>query len=105
MGNFIGTICKGAKDYMDDDFNPEMVDIITKMNKYDGSSTHFGLKGSSTYLDNKDDAKRSAYLKRHKANEQWNNPKTAGSLSKHILWGETTSLQANIKSFKKKFNL
>tara|TARA_R110002167_G_scaffold217303_1_gene422094 strand:+ start:528 stop:719 length:192 start_codon:yes stop_codon:yes gene_type:complete len=34
MGNFIGTICKGAKDYMDDDFNPEMVDIITKMNKY-----------------------------------------------------------------------
>ena len=71
----------------------------------DGSATHFGLKGSSTYLDNKDDAKRSAYLKRHKANEQWNNPKTAGSLSKHILWGETTSLQANIKSFKKKFNL
>ena len=34
MGNFIGTICKGAKDYIDDDFNPEMVDIITKMNKY-----------------------------------------------------------------------
>ena len=34
MGNFIGTLCKGAKDYIDDDFNPEMVDIITKMNKY-----------------------------------------------------------------------
>ena len=34
MGNIIGTICKGAKDFNDDDFNPEMVDIISKMNQY-----------------------------------------------------------------------
>ena len=74
--------------------------------KFDnGTSTHFGLKGSSTYLDNKDKAKREAYLARHKKNENWSNPKTAGSLSKHILWGESTSLQTNIKSFKNKFGL
>jgi len=31
MGNFIGTIWKGARDHIDDDFNPEMIDIITKL--------------------------------------------------------------------------
>jgi hypothetical protein len=71
----------------------------------DRKKVHFGLDGSSTYLDNKDDAKRKAYLARHKANENWNNPMTAGSLSKNLLWGATTSLRENIKIFKKRFNL
>jgi len=66
---------------------------------------HFGQKESSTYLDHKDDKKRDAYLARHKVNENWNDPLTAGSLSRWLLWGSTTSLEQNIKVFKKKFNL
>ena len=77
--------------------------MVAKFN--DGTSVHFGLNGSSTYLDHKDKKKREAYLARHKKNEDWNNPKTRGSLAKHILWGDSTSLHTNIKSFKKKFKL
>lgn len=66
---------------------------------------HFGQKDSSTYLDHKNEKKRDAYLARHKVNENWNDPLTAGSLSKHLLWGNSTSLEQNIKSFKKRFNL
>ena len=67
-----------------------------------GSNTkevHFGLKGSSTYLDHKDLSKRDAYLKRHRANENWNKPDTAGALSRWILWGPYTTLSKNIKYF------
>ena len=72
----------------------------------DGKIVHFGQKGGSTYIDHNDKQKRSAYLARHsKANENWNNPKTAGALSKHLLWGSSTSLRENIKTFKNKFNL
>jgi hypothetical protein len=66
---------------------------------------HFGQKDSSTYLNHRDDKKRDAYLARHKVNENWSDPLTAGSLSKHLLWGNSTSLEQNIKSFKKRFHL
>ena len=65
---------------------------------------HFGQKGSSTYLDHKDEAKKDAYLKRHKVNERWDEPQTAGSLAKNILWNKKT-LSASIADFKKRFNL
>ena len=71
----------------------------------DGATVHFGLNGSSTYLDHKDDKKRDAYLARHEVHENWNDPKTAGSLSRWLLWGDSTSLQTNLKIFKKKFGL
>jgi len=66
---------------------------------------HFGSRDSSTYLDNKDDKKRDAYIARHKVRENFNNPLTAGALSSHLLWGKTTSLRENIALFKKRFNL
>jgi hypothetical protein len=68
-------------------------------------TVHFGLKGSQTYLDHKDKDKREAYLARHKANENWNDPDTAGALSRWILWGPYTSLSKNINYFKNKFKL
>ena len=52
-----------------------------------------------------DKEQRARYLARHKKNESWNKPETAGSLSKSILWGSSTSIRENIASFKKKFNL
>jgi len=68
-------------------------------------TTKFGAAGMDDYTKTKDKEQRARYLQRHRANENWSNPTTAGSLSKHILWGDKTSVQANIKDFKKKFNL
>jgi hypothetical protein len=77
----------------------------TKCCDKDRTKVHFGAKSSSTYLDHKDETKRKAYIARHKVNEDFNKPMTAGALAKHILWGATTSLRENIKLFKKRFNL
>lgn len=65
---------------------------------------HFGQRGSSTYLDHKDEDKKKAYLARHKVNEDWNNPLTAGALSRFILWNKKT-LTESIADFKKRFKL
>jgi hypothetical protein len=65
---------------------------------------HFGAAGMSDYTLNKDPARRQRYLDRHRANEDWNTPYTAGSLSRWILW-ETPSLTQNIALFKRRFNL
>ena len=48
--------------------------------------------------------KKKAYIARHKVNERWSDPLTAGSLAKNILWNKST-VQASIADFKKKFNL
>ncbi len=68
-------------------------------------TTHFGATGYGDYTQHGDKERRSNYLSRHKTNEKWSSPTTAGSLSRHILWGASTSRQANIRSFKSKFNL
>ena len=67
-------------------------------------TTHFGATGYSDYTKHKDEERKKKYLERHKKNEDWNNYKTAGSLSKHILWNKPT-IEASIKDYKKKFNL
>lgn len=65
---------------------------------------HFGAKGSSTYIDHNDEKKKDAYIARHKVNENWNDPTTAGSLARYILWNKKT-ISASIADFKRKFNL
>jgi hypothetical protein len=65
----------------------------------------FGAKG---YIDftqpPHDEKKKELYLKRHSKNENWNNPLSAGSLSKHLLWSKP-SLKESIKDFKSKFGV
>ncbi len=70
-----------------------------------GTKIHFGLKGGQTYIDHMDKAKREAYLKRHKKNENWDDPYTAGSLSRYILWGDSGNINKNISDFKQRFKL
>lgn len=72
---------------------------------HDGTTIHFGQVGGSTYIDHGDEAKRSAYIARHRVNEDFNNPKTAGSLSRWLLWGDSTSLSKNLSAFKSRFNI
>jgi hypothetical protein len=65
----------------------------------------FGAYGMSDYTINKNRLRRDRYLLRHRTRENWNDPMTAGSLSKHILWGPSTNIDVNIREFKRKFNL
>ena len=81
-----------------------LCDGETKCCDKERKRVHFGQKGSSTYIDHKDDKKKDAYIARHKVNENFNNPLSSGSLSRYILWNRTT-LSASISDFKKRFNL
>ena len=66
--------------------------------------THFGFRGGSTYIDHKDDKKKDAYIARHKVNENWNDPTSAGALARYILWNKPT-MKESIADYKKRFNL
>ena len=68
-------------------------------------TVQFGMEGSSTYIDHKDKKLRSRYIDRHRTNENWNDPQSAGALSRYLLWGDSTSLNTNIKKYKKMFKL
>ena len=65
-------------------------------------TTHFGAAGMSDFTKHKDKNRKERYLARHKPNQNWNDPVSAGALSRWILWNKT-SLQASIKDYKKKF--
>lgn len=67
-------------------------------------TTHFGSAGMSDYTKNKDDQRKKRYLDRHRKNENWNDYKSAGSLSRYILWNKPT-FKASVSDYKKRFNL
>lgn len=65
----------------------------------------FGAKGYSDYTQHHDKLRRERYLTRHRARENWNDPMTAGALSKYILWGDSISIASNVRRFKQRFSL
>tara|TARA_R100000278_G_C5392190_1_gene136542 strand:- start:28 stop:312 length:285 start_codon:yes stop_codon:yes gene_type:complete len=75
---------------------------------YDGEkkvkTTHFGARGMSDYTIHRDPERKKRYLDRHRDNENWNDYKSAGSLSRWILWNKPT-LSASIADYKKRFGL
>ena len=66
---------------------------------------NFGQKGYDDYTIKKDKEQRSRYRKRHMKDLKTGDPTRAGYLSYYLLWGDSTSLKENIKSYKKRFNL
>jgi hypothetical protein len=75
---------------------------------FEGDGVHktipFGAKGYDDFTKTKDEAQKDLYIKRHTARENFNDPMTAGSLSRWILWNKP-SLQESIKDFKKRFSI
>jgi hypothetical protein len=71
----------------------------------DGTHTDFGASGYSDYTQHGNKMRRANYLARHRANENWNDYKSAGSLSRWILWGDSTDLQTNLRAFRRRFSL
>ena len=65
---------------------------------------HFGSDVSQTYTEGATKTKRENYIKRHKVNENWDKL-NAGSLSRFVLWGDSTKVSTNLKSFLKKFKI
>ena len=72
---------------------------------FDDKKVHFGSKNGNTYIDHGDKTKRLNYIKRHQVNENFDDPFSAGSLSRWLLWGESTDLYKNLKEFRKKNSL
>jgi hypothetical protein len=65
----------------------------------------FGARGMSDFTKHKDVTRKQRYLKRHSGmGEHWNQPDTAGALSKWVLWNKP-SFRASVTDFKKRFNL
>lgn len=71
----------------------------------DGTHTDFGDATMENYTIHKDPLRRANYLSRHRSRENWNDYKSPGALSRWLLWGNSTSLQANLREFKRKFSL
>ena len=71
--------------------------------------THFGQRNPKfgTYIDHGDKESRKNYIARHEVREKkfYTNPKRASTLSRFILWGDSTDLDTAIKDYKTKFKL
>lgn len=68
-------------------------------------TTHFGQAGALDFIrSGGDEERKERYLTRHKKNENWNDPTSAGALSRYVLWNKPT-LRASISDFKSKFGL
>ena len=70
---------------------------------------HFGSAPNKDYTiyyktegKEKADKMRNAYIARHRINENFNNPLTAGSLSRFVLW-ESPTVSGGIRAYKKRF--
>ena len=64
---------------------------------------HFGAKGYEDYTQHHNKDRRHLYRQRHEKDLK-GDPLRAGYLSFYILWGNSTNIQTNIRSFKNKFN-
>ena len=84
--------------------NKKYTAIFYNKDKTKIKTTHFGAKGYSDYTKHKDPDRKKRYIERHKARENWNNPMSAGALSRYILW-QYPSLDKSIKYYKNKFAL
>ena len=66
---------------------------------------HFGDSTMQDYTQHGDKQRRENYLSRHKSRENWNDPSTAGALSRWLLWGDSQSFTENLFNFKRRFSL
>ena len=94
---------------------PEDLVVISNSTRHDkrcmakfinGKTTHFGEPKQGpgrTYVDHHDKDRRTNYIRRHRSREDWDDPFSAGALARHILWGDSTDIKANIAQFKKTF--
>jgi hypothetical protein len=78
-------------------------DAVFRLDDGEEKIVRFGAAGYTDYTLSHDDSKKALYLARH-AHENWNNPMTAGALSRWILWNKPT-IRGSVTDFKHRFGL
>ena len=68
-----------------------------------GKKTKFGQFGADDYTLTGDKEARERYRARHRKDLDTADPTRAGYLSFYILWGDSTSINQNVKDFNKRF--
>jgi hypothetical protein len=84
---------------------PKKYKATFKLDNGKTKSTSFGAFGMNDYTLTGDKEARTRYRKRHAKDLKTKDPTRAGYLSYYILWGDSTSVQKNLKDYKKRFNL
>lgn len=77
--------------------------FVIEMPKF-GHSHHFGSDIGKTFIDHKDEKKKSNWIARHKVNKNWNDKHSAIYHSRKLLWNEDT-LTKSIKKYEKEHNI
>jgi len=67
-------------------------------------SHHFASDIGKTFIDHKDEKKKSAWIARHKVNPNYNNKHSGIYHSRKLLWTEPT-LEKAIKKYQKEHNV
>ena len=71
----------------------------------DNMKHHFGSDVGKTFVDNRTEKEKDAWLKRHQVNKNWNNKHSSIYYSRHLLWGKHKDLKKNIKDLEKLLNV
>lgn len=69
----------------------------------DGTKTRFGAFGMPDYTLTGDKERRTAFRQRHARDLRTKDPQRAGFLAMFLLWGDSTSLQQNVKDYNRRF--
>ena len=62
----------------------------------------FGAKGYEDFTTHKNEDRKERYIQRHRKNEDWTDPLTAGFYSRWLLWNKET-LQDSLKDMNERF--
>jgi hypothetical protein len=57
------------------------------------------------YLNSGNRMKREAYIARHRVNEDWTDPMSAGTLSRYLLWGDSRKMSENLRAYRRRFGV
>ena len=71
---------------------------------FETKTIHFGSDVSQTFVEGASEKKRANYIARHKVREDFSKINPA-SLSRYILWGNSSNLQTNLKDYIKRFKI
>ena len=80
----------------------KLMAVFINMNTEKTKTVYFGSAGFDDFTTTKDKEKKIRYLARHRPREDWDNPITAGALSRWVLWNKPT-IKASIADYKKRF--
>ena len=68
-------------------------------------TTKYGALGMDDYTKTHNKEQRERYRTRHKKDLATGDPTRAGFLSYHVLWGNSTSMHANLAAYRARYHL